>query len=345
MLKLDFLYFSFGCCLSPCYWAPLERVWLHLLCSLCWVIIVMDKTLLSLFSSRLKHSRYSRCLLMWRHLSLSAIFKAPAHSNNSMSDLYWEAQDWTQHFKRVTSEQQGRMISSNPTQCINPVRYHLRTSESALYSILTFTSPSAFTLLKLLNINLLITCLIFSRSWSGEANELILKLFLNMAIRVFASLRWILGSLALSWVCLFFNSSIRRWLYLCICSVSWNVNHMEMLHVNCDVTQCASLFINKSPVWNSPQCGIGLPLSAETTPSPEVTVGRRGFFQRALDLAQPKESSLINVNTHLFYQLLLNSCNVFYKACYSKGETHFCVTKLLGKSCRGEVCCKSWGKQ
>lgn len=200
MLKLDFLYFSFGCYLSPCHWAPLGKVWLHLFCSLCWVVTDMDKTLLSLLSSRLKHPRYSRWLLMSRHLSVSATFKAlgTTHSNKSMSDMYWEAQDWTQNFRGVSPEQQGRMISSDPIQCINPVWFHLRTRESALYSILTFTSHSAFTLLKLININLLNTCLIFSRSWSGEANELILKLFLNMAIRVFASLRWILGSLALS---------------------------------------------------------------------------------------------------------------------------------------------------
>ncbi len=57
-----------------------------------------------------------------------------------------------------------------------------------------------------------LTCLIFSRSCSGVPVPVIRRLFLNIAIRVLASLRWILGSRALSCACLFFISSISRWL-------------------------------------------------------------------------------------------------------------------------------------
>lgn len=250
MLKLGFLYFCCGCCpltlsqgttgkrLAPPSLLPLLGTYTH-------GQDPAGPVLLQAEASQVP--QVAPCVT--GHTSLSAIFKAlcTTHSSKSMSDLYWESQDWTQHFRRVSPEQQEKMISSDPILCINPVWYYPRTHESALYSILTFTSHLAFTLFKL-NIDLLITCLIFSRSWSGEANELILKLFLNMAIRVFASLRWILGSRALSWVCLFFNSSIRRWLYLCICSVSWNSNHVEKLHSNYEVIQCASLVNSKSPV-------------------------------------------------------------------------------------------------
>lgn len=57
-----------------------------------------------------------------------------------------------------------------------------------------------------------LTCLIFSLSCSGVPVPVIRRLFLNIAIRVLASLRWILGSRALSCACLFFISSISLWL-------------------------------------------------------------------------------------------------------------------------------------
>lgn len=56
------------------------------------------------------------------------------------------------------------------------------------------------------------TCLVFSRSSAELPLELILRLFLNMAMRVLASLRWILGSLFFSCCCRALRSSIIRWL-------------------------------------------------------------------------------------------------------------------------------------
>lgn len=56
------------------------------------------------------------------------------------------------------------------------------------------------------------TCLIFSLSSEALPVELMRRLFLNMAMRVFASLRWILGMRLFSCCCRAFRISIIRWL-------------------------------------------------------------------------------------------------------------------------------------
>lgn len=211
-------------------------------------------------------------------------------------------------FSSSTGPSEGQQTSIHQPGPVPPADL-----QSAFCPMITFVfvSHQAFTPLRSF---LLITCLIFSRSWSGEANELILKLFLNIAIRVFASLRWILGSLALSWVCLFFSSSIRRWLYLCICSVSWNMNHMEMLQNTSDIR--ASLLINAHVVWEM------------------ISKGRMrsSFNSRELwIMLNPFEFFHVRRQADTLYTWLLNSWIIYLKClCYSKEEAsvqlnfHYC---------------------
>lgn len=111
-----------------------------------------------------------------------------------------------------------------------------------------------------------------------------------------------------------------------------------MLHSNCDVIQCASLFISQSRVSVSAS-------QQEPFPAPGVKGGREEGLLPESSGSCPTQRKFSNQCKYTY--ILPALCQVLHclLQSYLKEETPFCVTELLGYSCGGAVCCRSWGNQ